>query len=86
MAPAGTSSSHGDYQGVQPLPGGMAYGIALLGDRMHTLIPANAPLPASAKQAGILATQQQFAIKTCGKRWRGKDAGSYSRTTQSMAS
>ena len=75
MAPAGSSSSHGDYQGVQPLPGGMAYGIALLGDRMHTLIPANAPLPASAKQAGTLA------ILTCGKRWRGKDVGSYNRTT-----
>ena len=59
MVPAGTSSSHADYQGVQPLPGGAAYGIALLGDRMHTLIPANAPLPASAKQAGILATWQQ---------------------------
>lgn len=44
---------------MQPLPGGAAYGIALLGDRMHTLIPANAPLPASAKQVGILATQQQ---------------------------
>ena len=53
--PAGTSSSHADFQGEQPPPGGAAYGIALLGNRMHTLIPANTPLPASAKQAGTLA-------------------------------
>ncbi|KAK9837503.1 hypothetical protein WJX81_007279 [Elliptochloris bilobata] len=63
----GSSSSHADYQGTQPAPGRAAFGVAMLGDRMHTLIPANAPLPASAKQVftSAHAGQREMSLLLC---------------------
>ena len=63
----GTTTHQDAFQGWELPPRREALGIATIGDRLHALIPAQLPVPASTKQVIIYHRLGRTAAQTAGE-------------------